>query len=318
MDADQIERAVLHTTDFEELQDAAVDWDQQYLQMAPGNFQGALDLTKIGSRQIFRETWGKKLRYQGTAPKGAFGFALRLDKGGPANWVGRPAGADSVILQAPGREADLVSSDFWDCLVLGISEEEVTETVGALTGGEDLSSEFHGVLELKPDVTEKLKRLGLDFLSLSKSNCIADEPAIAKSSKQLVGLFLWEIVRAFESPDLVVETSKSSLIVKQATDLISSEQADGTGLVEICSNLGVSLRSLHYAFQDVTGMSPAAWLRRVRLNRVHKTLLQSSTEEVMVKQVAMENGFVHAGHFCNQYSKLFGCLPSETLQRANA
>ncbi|GKX34560.1 MAG: hypothetical protein MnENMB40S_21780 [Rhizobiaceae bacterium MnEN-MB40S] len=91
--------------------------------------------------------------------------------------------------------------------------------------------------------------------------------------------------------------------------LLPADKTGGIDLVDICAELKVSLRTLHYAFQDVTGMSPATWLRRIRLNRVHKALRKSSLEDTLVKQVAIENGFLHAGHFSNQYQRLFGCLP---------
>jgi len=110
-----------------------------------------------------------------------------------------------------------------------------------------------------------------------------------------------------------MEQGKASRIVRQATEMVSNDVACTTGLLDICSELGFSLRTLHYAFQDVTDMSPAAWLRKTRLNRVHRALKNASPDEIMVKQVALEHGFVHAGHFSRQYLKHFGCLPSETL-----
>ena len=65
-------------------------------------------------------------------------------------------------------------------------------------------------------------------------------------------------------------------------------------------------------------MSPATWLRRIRLNKIHKTLLRSSPDEVLIKQVAMDNGFLHLGHFSQNYKTLFGELPSDTLRKARA
>jgi AraC family transcriptional regulator, ethanolamine operon transcriptional activator len=126
-----VQTASLRTDDFEVLQEAATDWDQQYFQLSPGKFEGGIELTQVGSRQIFRERWGQKIRYQGTAPQGSFGFALPLDQPGTANWIGRQTCADTVIFQAPGQESDFVSSDYWDALVLGISTQEVQSIVSA-------------------------------------------------------------------------------------------------------------------------------------------------------------------------------------------
>lgn len=311
---EQVQRAVLFTTDFEELQEASSDWDQQYFQMDAGQFEGRLELTQVGSRQIFREFWGKKLRYQGTTPAGSFAFALRLDQGEDANWVGQCSNADSVIFQPPGQEAEFVSSGGWDALVLSISEDELSSTLMALTGGEDMRNALCGVLPLPPQAAHKLRFHGYGFLERSRRNCHADEPGLVKASEQFARMFLWEVVQALAPPTLTVDPCKSSKIVSQATDMVLNENSGAVGLLEICNELKVSLRTLHYSFQDITGMSPATWLRRVRLNQVYKALNKASPDEIMVKQVALDNGFFHGGHFSKQYLKHFGCLPSETLQ----
>ncbi len=302
------------TNDFEELQDAAADWDQRYLQMCPGPFDGGIDMIQFGSRHIFRERWGRKTMYQGTAPQGSYGIALSFDQPGTGNWVGRPVGPDPVIVQAPGQEADMVSSHYWDALTLSVSKEEVHSIVSALSGRDDNIGNFCGALTLQPDVADRLRRLGRDFLREARQASDEDERQISRWSEQLVRVFLWEMVDALESPEFVVAPTRPANTVRLATELVLSDQTNEIELTEICAQLKVSLRTLHYAFQDVTGMPPATWLRRIRLNQVHKTLQRSSPDEIMVKRVALDNGFFHLGHFSRQYQRLFGCLPSQTLQ----
>lgn len=309
-----VDRVTLQTDDFEELQEIASDWDQQYFQMTPGSFRGEMEMTIIGSTQIFREHWSRKIRYRGTAPMGAYGIALPFEQPGTGNWLGRRTGQNSVIMQGPGREADLVSSDHWDALVLGLPEVELLSIVSALSGGVDLSDTFHGVVSLSRDAAEKLRRQGREFLVRSRSASPQDDELISRLAEQLVKQFVWELVGTLEKHCVIIKPSRPARIVKQATGLMLAHNTRSIGLVEICADLNVSLRTLHYAFQDVTGMSPATWLRRIRLNRIHKTLLHSAPDEILIKQVAINNGFLHAGHFSDQYQRLFGCLPSETLR----
>ena len=307
--------ASLQTGDIEELQEAGTDWDQQYFQMAPGQFDGSIELAQVGTRQIMRERWGRKVRYQGTAPPGSFGIALRLDQPGTANWIGRPVCPNTVVLQAPGKEADLVSSANWDSLVLGLPEDEAQSIVSVLSNRDDVTGKFHGIITLKQDVADRLRRLGLDFIRQSKLASSENESRIQLMSEQFVKLFLWELVDAQEGSNNDVRPTKPSDIVRQATELVLSDQTNATGLTEICEHLGVSLRALHYAFQDVADMSPATWLRRIRLNQIRKILQQSTPDEILVKQVALGNGFFHLGHFSRNYKALFGELPSDTLNK---
>ena len=313
--SDLVQVASLQTGDIEELQEAATDWDQHYCQMSPGQFEGGIELAQLGSRQIMRERWGRKVRYTGTAPPGSFGFAIPLEQLGTANWIGRPVHSNTVVLQAPGREADLISSAYWDSLVLGLPEDEVQSIVSVLSIHDDVTGELHGVVNLKQDATDKLLRLGLDFIRQTKLASSDDETRIQRMSEQFVKLFLWELVDAQEGSNNDVRPTKPSDIVRQATELVLSDRTNATGLTEICEHLGVSLRALHYAFQDVADMSPATWLRRIRLNQIRKILQQSTPNEILVKQVALGNGFFHLGHFSRNYKALFGELPSDTLSK---
>ena len=65
-------------------------------------------------------------------------------------------------------------------------------------------------------------------------------------------------------------------------------------------------------------MGPATYLRRVRMNGVRRALQQRSADSASVTEVALEFGFWHLGRFAEQYDKLFGELPHETLHRKQA
>lgn len=85
------------------------------------------------------------------------------------------------------------------------------------------------------------------------------------------------------------------------------------GIIDICRELGVSERTLQYAFLDYAGLSPTAYLRRIRLNRVRKALRLADTQTATVTETAMRFGFLHLGRFARDYRMFFGESPSETL-----
>jgi transcriptional regulator GlxA family with amidase domain len=78
----------------------------------------------------------------------------------------------------------------------------------------------------------------------------------------------------------------------------------------------VSVRTLHAVFQQELGMSPMAYLRRVRLDHVHAELLRAPRSSTRVGDVATRWGFFHPSRFARQYHERFGELPSETARRS--
>jgi AraC family ethanolamine operon transcriptional activator len=84
-------------------------------------------------------------------------------------------------------------------------------------------------------------------------------------------------------------------------------------LLDLCRELGVSERTLHYAFQEVRGLSPMAYFKACRLHAVRQELKAAAAGTATVREVAQRRGFWHTGEFAAAYRRLFGELPSQTL-----
>jgi transcriptional regulator GlxA family with amidase domain len=87
-------------------------------------------------------------------------------------------------------------------------------------------------------------------------------------------------------------------------------------VTDLCKAAGVSERTLEYAFKAILGMTPMAYLTRLRLHRVRQALL-SAPPGTMVSTVALKWGFWHFGDFARTYKECFGELPSDTLIAQN-
>jgi AraC-like DNA-binding protein len=110
------------------------------------------------------------------------------------------------------------------------------------------------------------------------------------------------------------EGAASATVVKRAIDLMHAHPEIAWSTVELARATGVSTRALQRAFERSDQPSPMAYLRRLRLHRVHTELAASSPDSVTVTMVAGRWGFVHLGRFASQYHQLFGETPSETLR----
>jgi AraC-like DNA-binding protein len=110
------------------------------------------------------------------------------------------------------------------------------------------------------------------------------------------------------------EGAASANVAKRAIDLMHAHPETPWSTAELARAIGVSARALQRAFERSDQLAPMAYLRRVRLHRVHTELAASSPDSVTVTTVAGRWGFVHLGRFASQYQQLFGKTPSETLR----
>jgi transcriptional regulator GlxA family with amidase domain len=104
-------------------------------------------------------------------------------------------------------------------------------------------------------------------------------------------------------------------IVRAAEDYALAHGSDRSYVSDLCRVTGVSERTLEYAFKDVLGLTPIAYLARLRLHRVRQALLTASSGSTTVAAEALNWGFAHFGEFSHAYKDCFGELPSQTLRR---
>jgi len=109
-----------------------------------------------------------------------------------------------------------------------------------------------------------------------------------------------------------------SRIVKDAEECALAHMGARLYVTDLCTATGVSERSLEYAFKGIMGMTPVAYLTRVRLHRVRQALVAATPGSTTVSAEALNGGFWHFGEFSRAYRDCFGELPSETLRRAVA
>jgi AraC family ethanolamine operon transcriptional activator len=187
---------------------------------------------------------------------------------------------------------------------------------GALTQRDvqaDLASK--SLLSPSPRTTRRLVAWVRQALELART----DGYALARSEVQrrlCHGLLarLAEVIADSEGPDACPRRlSSRRQLVAEAEALMDSRPGGTLTMLDLCHQLAVSERSLHYAFHDVLGETPMAYYRHKRLNAVRRLLKQSGLLRTTVAEAGRASGFWHTGQFAAEYRRLFGELPSTTL-----
>ncbi len=108
------------------------------------------------------------------------------------------------------------------------------------------------------------------------------------------------------------------IAVERAREYIHGKLAEPLPLSELCRYAHVQARSLEYGFREITGLSPIAYVKSLRLNAVRRDLSRASAAEHSISAIALDHGFWHLSQFAADYRKFFGETPTSTRHRARA
>jgi len=102
------------------------------------------------------------------------------------------------------------------------------------------------------------------------------------------------------------------LQLKTAADWLASNHHEPVNIRDLAASAGMSVTSFHRHFKGVTGFSPLAFQRHIRLLEARKLLASGSAN---VSHVAYEVGYVSPSQFSREYKSMFGSPPIADLQR---
>jgi AraC-like DNA-binding protein len=226
-----------------------------------------------------------------------------------------------MLAVAPGTEASFVTESDWESVAVLLAPAVVRTHLAARQS----EREFHlpdGVeaLQVEPGQVRRLFDWGK---RLAQTGALA--PALfndLKEERLAAEVDLLETLLATLRGASDLGPSRSDLtrqaqsrIVKAAEAYALSNAASRLYVTDLCRATAVSERTLEYAFKEVLGLTPMAYLVRLRLHRARKALLAATPRSTTVSTEALKWGFWHFGEFSRAYKACFGEAPSETLQR---
>jgi AraC-like DNA-binding protein len=100
--------------------------------------------------------------------------------------------------------------------------------------------------------------------------------------------------------------------LKAAADWLASHHSEPVNIPELAAFSHMSVTSFHRHFKEVTGFSPLAFQRHIRLLEARKLLASGSTN---VSRVAYEVGYKSQSQFSREYKSMFGSAPVVDLRR---
>lgn len=288
-------------------------WNQTYAQVSSGRFSGALTEVELGALRLFSEFTGQGLLQTGLLPKHLIAVGAPLDLPGAASFCGAPVGETTLNVFSGSNGFEYLTPSA--LLMAGVVAPR--DMVRQLLEPQDQDVfdrrfAYAHLAPIEPGVCLDLKKFIAGVLRMVESapDLLDNGPIMAQLSRGLLSQIAGALTAHDARGDVAAPVQKWA-IVARARDFIHSQPDAPITVAELALAAGVSRRSLQNCFQDVLAMSPAQFLRMVRMNGVRRSLREANS----VTEAAASWGFWHFGHFSRDYAQIFGELPSQTLKR---
>lgn len=298
---------VAHFRDAQEQAQALTGWNQEYLQLSAGRYQGEVAEVSGSGIKLFVETVGQSIFQTGVLPGDVLAVGIPLHSSGSGMFCGRYCDAATFHLFSGSAGFEFRSSRQHTMLgvELHLGHLGLQSALANSSGAKNASA-----LALPPHVHAGLKHY---LLALYQSATL--QPALLSNTAVVstVADYLLDRISA-PAQNLLADRHSTDVhwkLVQQSVTIVHDAPDLAPTVADLCSRLGVSRRTLQMAFARVLDVSPLAYVKAARLNHARSKLKAAAS----VTEAATACGFWHFGHFARDYQAMFGERPSETLRQ---
>ncbi len=300
----------LRYRDVDEQACALNGWNQAYLQLSAGSFQGEICQIEGTHARIFVEEVRQSVLQTGELPSDVWAVGVPLATSGLGLFCGAPCGANAfhVFSGSTGFEFRTAREH----VMLGL-EVRPQNTRRGFAGDptNPLAFEFPmraGAGQLDSAAHAEVKRYLLSlFESVQRNPALLSSPAVVATVLD----YLTDRITPIGRVDRAFASNSHWKLVQTACSLLADKPEQAPTMAQLCASLGVSRRTLQNGFHGVLNVSPLAYLKAYRLDQARQALKCSNS----VTEAATACGFWHFGHFSHDYLAMFGERPSDTLRR---
>jgi AraC family transcriptional regulator, ethanolamine operon transcriptional activator len=302
--------------DFEELTDNLRLWSIQISQLQAGRFSHSITQLSVGNVALSYGVFSGKTHQVGEVPPGRT-IAFHTGQSSQLALKRQHVPHNGLMIFPENSEFDAVTKGLRNNVyAISLSGKILAAMLGTR------ASEGKSVpLVSEEIITIPAYNLGcLQDLFHCYFRIIDERPELITSQsfqKSFEDELFCAVFQALSStvPQLMQPTRKSKKqIWNQIEDIIKLATGSSLHVSELSQATGVSESTLLRLFQERFGISPKAYLNRIRLNGVRRDLKRSSSMETKIADIANSWGFWHMGQFAADYKLFFGELPSTTLK----
>ena len=287
--------------------------DFRRYQISRGSFSGTLESLWCSRTALFAGVYSQTIRINWRTPSDGYVFGIFRNARGQGHLNQRLFSDGTIALFDPASEVDGLLPTGLEWMACKVPEgllERVTEAEGLplvnLLPKEGPMHEFDP--EIVANLTQKARAI------LDAGGVKNDSPSGSLSEddeEDLIAAF----VSCAKGADDHLPTDRwrnRYRVARRADEYLREHLNRFVAIAELCRELAVSRRLLHYAMNDVYQTSPVDYHRRLRLQCVRSDLMDRR-QQLSISEAAAKWGFHNQGDFSRYYKEMYSELPSFTL-----
>ncbi len=251
---------------------------------------------------------------QGSVPSDRLAVAVPLELEGHARMCGKKSERDSLHVFSSSSEFEFYSPDRHVLVNVEIEPQKLSANSMRVLGTSLVSRPMGPLIPMAAQAAGNLRDLLKQTLAAAAQSSAGEQANSDDRIELLERTILYaisEVISVAPGANTHVGPAKYWSLVNSVQEQFQDPASCPLSIAELCVQLGVSRRTLQYAFQDALGLNPIAYLRAVRLNHVRRELRLGES----VTSAATKWGFWHLSGFAHDYRVMFGELPSATAKR---
>ncbi|PAS96949.1 MAG: AraC family transcriptional regulator [Candidatus Dactylopiibacterium carminicum] len=288
-------------------------WDQRYDQLSAGSFEGCVTELWLPCTQVFVERANRRLRQTCAAWKDSVWFGIPAAEEGSMMLGHKRIPEAAVCIRDGGAEFDLITAPDFD--LYGVVVDRATFASYLETHHRtalDQAIQQRDVIVLPP-----LQKAGL---CAALATILDDARDLSQDSPAgLQERIFAQLARLLQQGQGSQPARRSQLTHQQVVSRLHAQVLQDPACVptipELCERLHLSRRALQNCVEEITGLSPLAYMRNIRLNAVRRELRRGDPC-TPISSIAYAWGFGHLSQFAQDYRQQFGELPSATRRSA--
>ena len=307
----------LTSYDVDEIPAALPGWELECRQLSRGGLFAQLKLARFESMELLYLSWNQAVQIQGSLPAGMVSFGIEISSQGRALWQGVPYGAQDVLINAE-RDIDLKIPVGYEMFAITVQRDLLLKY-----------ADLHQRCLCEKNLQKSLGRANPAALSAIKAYLHSSFALLELTpndrkhyshpqpiTQDVVSLLITVLLSIEDFSTNLSHSLQRVRLVKQVEHYMLAHLDQPLTVYHLCSIAGISERSLNNYFNDLFDMSPMAYFRALRLNRVRLALKLADPAIDTVASIAKQWGFHHMGYFSVDYKSMFGESPSQTLWRS--